>query len=54
MHTQTRGRLDSQRERKQVRINDLSIPGAVSRPTQPSTLRERSVGGILVVPEVWE
>ena len=29
-HTQTRGRLDSQKEREQMRTNGLAIPGAVS------------------------
>ena len=44
----------AQRERKQVRVNVLSIPGVVSRPMQPRTLRERYVRGILVVSKMWE
>ena len=38
-HTHTHGRLDSQKEGEQMRINGLAIPGAVGRPTQPSTIR---------------
>ena len=37
-----------------MRVNDLSIPGVVSRPSQPITLRERKVGGILILSEMWE
>ena len=53
IHTQTRGRLDSQKEREQMRTNGLAIPGTVGRPIQPSTLRGKLEGEILVS-KVWE
>ena len=51
-HTQTRGRLDSQKERQQMRINGIAIPGAFSQTKESSTLRWREEEEILVS-KVW-